>query len=320
MSHASDPNAKPHAQSAAHIALPATHAEGHFPTNRIDTLAIIGVGLIGGSFAAAIRQAGAAQRIIGAGRRHEVLVEALELGLIDEIMSIEQAAARADFILLATPVGSYELIFKTIAPHVSDRAVITDGGSTKNNVVQAARVGLGARVGQFVPAHPIAGSHLMGPTAAKADLYRGRQVVVCPLPENTTHAVDRVSHAWRACGAHVRSLDPKQHDEVMATISHLPHWLAAVYMTHVLTDPNSDLDLAMAGTGFADFTRIAQGSDEMWRDIMMQNREVMLAQIKAYQVVLSEAHQALEAGDELILQAFLQRAAIARRDWEANRT
>ena len=315
MSHASDTKTKATARAQS-----ATHAGGHFAADRIDTLAIIGVGLIGGSFAAAIRQAGAAQRIIGAGRRHEVLVEAHELGLIDEIVSIEDAATQADFILLATPVGSYEIIFKTIAPHLLDHAVITDGGSTKKNVVTAAHAGLGARVGQFVPAHPIAGSHLMGPTAAKADLYMGRQVVVCPLAENPVHAVERVSHAWRVCGAHVRSLDPTRHDEVMATISHLPHWLAAVYMTHVLTDPNSSLDLAMAGTGFADFTRIAQGSDEMWRDIMMQNREVMLAQIKAYQGVLSEAHQVLESGDALVLQAFLQRAAIARRDWEAQRT
>ena len=292
----------------------------HFPADRIDTLAVIGVGLIGGSFAAAIRQAGAAHRIIGAGRRHEVLVEAKDLGLIDEVVSVEQAAREADFILLATPVGSYELIFQTIAPIILPHAVITDGGSTKQNVVAAARAGLGDKVAQFVPAHPIAGSHLMGPTAAKADLYFGRQVVVCPLPENPSYHVDRVCHAWRVCGAHVRPLEARQHDEVMATISHLPHWLAAVYMTHVLQDANSQLDLAMAGTGFADFTRIAQGSDEMWRDIMMQNQEVMLAQIKAFQAVLTEAQKAIETGDALVLQAFLQRAAIARREWEAERT
>lgn len=294
--------------------------EDDFSADRIDTLAIIGVGLIGGSFAAAIRQAGAAKRIIGAGRRQEVLVEAKDLGLIDEVVSIEQAAAQADFILLATPVGSYEAIFKIMAPHLLPHAVITDGGSTKKNVVEIARAALGERVGQFVPAHPIAGSHLMGPTAAKADLYAGRQVVVCPLPENTAHAVERVSYAWRVCGALIRQLDPKKHDEIMATISHLPHWLAAVYVTHVLNDSNSHLDLAMAGTGFADYTRIAQGSDEMWRDIMMQNREVMLAQIKAYQVILTDAQKALEMGDELVLQTFLQRAAIARREWEASRT
>lgn len=285
----------------------------------IQTLAIVGVGLIGGSFAAALRQAGQVNRIVGAGRRSEVLFEAQSLGLIDEVVSIEEAAAQADFVLVSTPVGSYGEVFKAMAPHLSDQVVVTDGGSTKQDVIQVARACLGDRIAQFVPAHPIAGSHLTGPLAARANLYFDRQVVLCPLPENTQSVVHRVAQAWRHCGAHVRPLDAKRHDEVMAAISHLPHFLAAVFMNHVLQDSNRDLDLAMAGTGFADFTRIAQGSDEMWRDILMHNKQAMLAQIAAFQTVLTHAQTLLQNGDALSVQAFLQRSAKARQDWQADR-
>ncbi len=283
---------------------------------KIDTVAVIGVGLIGGSFAAALKQAGAVGTVLGAGRRPETLHEAAKLGLIDEIVSYREAAQRADLIFVAAPVGAFEAIFKELAPWLGAKTIITDGGSTKQNVIEAARVGLKSRIGQFIPGHPMAGSHEKGPQAANPQLYAGRRVMLTPLVENHPLDVETVRAAWLACGAHVVSIEPSQHDGVVAAISHLPHWVAALFMEYITHSDDAALKLQIAGSGFRDFTRVAQGSPEMWRDIFIANRSAMLAELQAMKAVFERAEHALRANDANWLEDMLDHASKARRDWQ----
>jgi prephenate dehydrogenase len=285
-------------------------------TFKINTLAVIGVGLIGGSFAAALKQAGAVATVLGAGRRPETLQEAAKLGLIDEIVSFKQAAERADLIFVAAPVGAFEAIFKELAPWLGSKTIITDGGSTKQNVIDAARAGLQSRIAQFVPGHPMAGSHEKGPQAADAGLYAGRRVMLTPLVENHPQDVETVRAAWLACGANVVSIDPSQHDGVVAAISHLPHWVAALFMEYITHSDDAVLKLQTAGSGFKDFTRVAQGSPEMWRDIFIANRSAMLTELQALKAVFERAEHALRDNDAVWLEQMLDHASKARRDWQ----
>ncbi|NLC36701.1 MAG: prephenate dehydrogenase/arogenate dehydrogenase family protein, partial [Alcaligenaceae bacterium] len=278
-------------------------------------LAVIGVGLIGGSFAAALRKAGVVSRVLGVGRNRKSLQHAIELGLIDAEASLEQAAREADIILLAVPVGTTQSVLETLRPGLRNHTLITDAGSTKLSVVQAARIALGDRIGQFVPGHPIAGAEKTGPTAAVADLYQGRTVVLTPLDENTMQARQRITRLWEACGARVIVMEPDTHDVVLASVSHVPHFLSSVFMWQVASAENSDLRMELAGSGFRDFTRIAAGSPEMWRDIFLANRSAILSEVGEVRKALDQAEQALQAGDATQLHDFLERAALARRFW-----
>lgn len=281
----------------------------------IDTLAIVGVGLIGGSFAAALKKAGVVRRVIGAGRRPENLQKARELGLIEEAVTLPRAASESDLIFLATPVGAFESILAAMRPTLNPRALITDGGSTKQDVITAARTALGEQVKQFVPAHPMAGSHETGPAAAKADLYQGRRVILTPLAENRPDDINLVESLWRACGARLVRLDPAEHDAAMACISHLPHWLSSLYMQYVATGPQPELRMDIAAGGFRDFTRIAQSSPEMWRDIFIANRASILHEIAKFRLQLDRAEQALRDEDAQWLEHMLVEAAKARQGW-----
>ena len=282
---------------------------------RIPVLAVVGVGLIGGSFAAALRQAGVVERVLGVGRHRDALTRALSLGLVDEIVTLEQAAGAADLILLATPVGSMAGILSRIRPLLSEEALITDAGSTKGGLVAAAAQALGPRIGQYVPAHPIAGGEQAGPEAAQASLFRGRHVVLTPTARTDTAAVGRITRVWEACGAHVMQMTPEAHDRVLASVSHLPHFLSSVFMWQIAMAEDSDLRLTLAGTGFRDVTRIAAGSSEVWRDIFLANRDAVLHELDALRDALDQAQQALQAGDGEALRSFLERAAVARRFW-----
>lgn len=281
----------------------------------IPVLAVVGVGLIGGSFAAALRQAGQVGRVLGVGRNAQSLARAVELGLIDEAVAAEEAAARADLVLLATPVGGLKNVLSRMLPQLAAGAVLTDAGSTKAEVVEAARAALGGRIGQFVPGHPIAGAERTGPEAADAGLYRGRTVILTPLPENSARAMDLVRRAWQACGADVIDMDAGAHDRVLASVSHLPHLLSAVYMEQVAAAADARTRLDLAGSGFRDFTRIAAGSPEMWRDIFLSNRDAMLAELAGLRGVLDRAERAIADGDGEALLTLLDTAARARRDW-----
>ena len=285
---------------------------------QIGTVAVVGVGLIGGSFAAALRRAGAVDRILGAGRRPETLAQAVALGLIDEAVTLKEAAARADLIFIAAPVGAFEAIFSEIAPHLGSKTIVTDGGSTKRNVIEAARAGLGPRVAQFVPGHPMAGSHEKGPEAANPDLYVGRRVMLTPLVENHPEDVALVQAVWQQCGANVVCIDSNQHDGVVAAVSHLPHWVAALFMEYITGGDDATLKLETAGSGFRDFTRVAQGSPEMWRDIFVANRDAMLTELASLRQVMDRAEHALREHDAVWLEEMLARAARARADWPGN--
>ncbi|WLW60311.1 prephenate dehydrogenase/arogenate dehydrogenase family protein [Achromobacter aegrifaciens] len=281
----------------------------------IPVLAVVGVGLIGGSFAAALRRAGQVGRVLGVGRNAQSLARAVELGLIDEAASAEEAAARADLILLATPVGGLGDVLSRMRAHLRSDTVLTDGGSTKAEVVEAARVALGDRVAQFVPGHPIAGAERSGPEAADAGLYRKRTVILTPLAENGESSLELVRRAWQACGADVIDMDADAHDRVLASVSHLPHLLSAVYMEQVAEAADAATRLALAGSGFRDFTRIAAGSPEMWRDIFLSNRDAMLAELADVRAVLDRAERAIADGDGAALLTLLDTAARARRNW-----
>ncbi len=276
---------------------------------------ICGVGLIGGSFALALRQADKVREIVGFGRSN--VQQALQLGIIDRIGSdIATEAADADLILLATPVGSMADWMARIAPHLGAHTLITDGGSTKTNVVHDAYQQLGDKVGQFVPAHPIAGAEKSGAAAAMADLYIGKKVVITPLPENTPANVQRVKDAWAACGAQIFQLSHTEHDAIFAAVSHLPHLLSFALVHDLAQRNNRDVLLSFAASGFRDFTRIAASSPEMWRDISLANRDALLAEITAYQTELTLIQHALKNADGNALQQIFSQAQAIRRDWQ----
>ena len=281
----------------------------------VPVLAVVGVGLIGGSFAAALRSSAAVGKVLGVGRNPASLTRACELGLIDEVATLEQAGREADLIFLATPVGAIAPTLAALKPFLRDTTLVTDAGSTKANVVAAAKEALGDRIGQFSPGHPIAGAETTGPEAADANLYRHRNVVLTPLPENTSADQARLTRLWELCGAKVTLMQPDVHDTVLASVSHVPHFLSSVFMWQVATAQDSDLRMRLAASGFRDFTRIAAGSPEVWRDIFLTNRPAILAELQEVKAALERAEQALQNSDGADLQDFLERAALARRFW-----
>lgn len=277
---------------------------------------IFGVGLIGGSFALGLRKTYAVQEVVGFGRSVSTLQQARQLGLIDRIGDdVAREVRDADLILLATPVAQMTDILARIAPHLGVDTLITDGGSTKCDVVAAARQQLGRKISQFIPAHPIAGAELSGPAAARADLYQGKKVVLTPLAENSAASLARVREAWEACGAAVSELSPAQHDEVFAAVSHLPHLLAFTLVHDLAQRDNRDLLLSFAASGFRDFTRIAASSPEMWRDISLANRDALLCEIEQYAAELYKMHQALEQRDAAKLEEMFSLARDVRSKW-----
>lgn len=283
---------------------------------RINTLALVGVGLIGGSFALALKKAGMVGRVIGVGRSAANLEKARELGIIDEVEAdAGAAAARADLVLVAVPVAQTGAVFRAIASQLAPGCVVTDAGSTKQDVVALARAAFGAKLGQFVPAHPIAGAENSGAAAARAELYQGRKVVITPLPDTAPAALERVRAAWLACGAQLHSMQPAEHDAVFAAVSHLPHLLAYALVHEVALHDNAATLFDYAASGFRDFTRIASSHPEMWRDICVANRGAILAELKRYQGQLGELQAMLEAGDAAALEAVFERARSARDGW-----
>jgi prephenate dehydrogenase len=279
------------------------------------TVVVFGVGLIGGSFALALKAAGVAKRIIGLGRNQANLQRALKLGVIDEASEDPAVVAEADLVLIATPVGQMGKIMQAIAPHLAAHTVVTDGGSTKQDVVALAYSKLKQRVAQFVPGHPIAGAEHSGVDAAKADLYRGRKVVLTPLPENSERSIRRVRAAWRVCGAKLYRMQPAEHDSVFAAVSHLPHLLSFALVDQVARHPNGKQLFDYAAGGFRDFTRIASSHPEMWRDICVANRKALLAELAGYQRELAEVKALLRKGDAAGLEALFARARTARNKW-----
>jgi prephenate dehydrogenase len=279
-------------------------------------LAVIGVGLIGGSFALALKSAGKVEHVVGAGRSRANLDLARQRRILDSIAADAASAARdADVILVAAPVAQFAQLFRAIAPELKSTSVVTDAGSTKRDVVAAARAALGDKVAQFVPGHPVAGAEHSGAAAASAELFRNRRVVLTPLPENSAKAVSAVEELWRACGARITRLTADEHDSVLAAVSHLPHLLAYALVHEVAARPNAEQLFSYAAGGFRDFTRIASSHPEMWRDICTANRERLLAELRRYQAKLSAMEKLLEAGDGAALERLFAEAREARDQW-----
>ena len=282
----------------------------------IGKLVVCGVGLIGGSFALALRRAGAVERIVGIGRRREVLERACALGVIDEIAEgWADALDGADLVLLAAPVGQTDAILAAMAPHLRPGTIVTDAGSTKRDVVAALRTHLGGALADVVPAHPIAGAEKSGVEAAFAELYMGRKVVLTPLPESRPEAVQKVRDAWEACGANVVGMTPQEHDRVFAAVSHLPHLLAFGLVDDLAGRSNAPLLFSHAASGFRDFTRIAGSHPEMWRDICVANRVALLEELDAYLGELARLRMMLVEGDGDGLEAVFECARRARNAW-----
>jgi len=294
-------------------------------TFTFDKLVIFGVGLIGGSLARAMRErSGAAHggRIVGVGRTLASAERARGLGVVDDIASLDDdgqlsaALAGADLVLVAAPVAQTGPLLARIAPFLDARTIVTDAGSTKSDVVAAARAALGERVSQFVPGHPIAGRESSGVEAALPDLYVGRNVVLCPLPENRPGDVARIEALWRATGALVSTMRHEQHDRVFASVSHLPHLLSFALVELILRAPDAALKFSFAAGGFRDFTRIAASSPEMWRDVCLANRDALVDELDSYTAVLAALRGAIVAGDGAALEAVFARSREARTQWQ----
>ncbi|MFM7670376.1 MAG: prephenate dehydrogenase [Betaproteobacteria bacterium] len=292
--------------------------QSYLPTSvlSLNRIVIFGVGLIGGSFALALKRANAVKQVIGVGRRAETLRRAQSLGIIDAIGDASSVAG-ADLVLIAAPVAQTEALLRELAPHLKAGTVVTDAGSTKSDVVQAARAALGDKIAQFVPGHPIAGREQNGPEAALSELYQGKKVVLTALPENAPESVTMVASAWQLCGAHVHHLSADEHDAVFAAVSHLPHLLAYALVDGIAARKNADRLFQYAASGFRDFTRIAGSSPEMWRDISLANRTALLAELDAYTAQLSSLRTLLVAADGAALEQVYARAQSARQAWIA---
>jgi prephenate dehydrogenase len=286
----------------------------------IRRLVVVGVGLIGGSFALALRAAGVVERIVGLGRSRASLDAALACGAIDEAaLDAAQAMHGADFVLLAAPVGQTDALLAAIAPHLEPQAILTDAGSTKADVVAAIYRRLPQHLAGSVPAHPIAGAERSGVGAATADLFRGRNVVVTPLPENRPEAVARVREAWAACGAVLREMSPAEHDRVFAAVSHLPHLLAFALVHELAGREDAATLFGYAASGFRDFTRIAGSHPEMWRDICVANRAALLGELDAYVDELGRLRSMLAQARGGDLEQVFARARAARDAWAGGR-
>ncbi len=281
-------------------------------------IALIGVGLIGGSFALSLKKARAVKHVVGLDRHLTSLKAALQLGIIDSFTDdMASAVADADLIVIATPVAQTTKILSAIYPYLQPNTIVTDVGSTKADVVLAARNSLQEKASQFVPAHPIAGREKNGPEAAIDDLYVGKKVVITRLTENADQSVELVSQAWCLCGAIIHHLSPKEHDQVFASVSHLPHLLAYALVDDIAAKPHADRLFQYAASGFRDFTRIAGSSPEMWRDISLANRTAILEELDSYSAKLQQLRASLEASDSVALEAIYSRAQTARVNWIA---
>lgn len=290
--------------------------DAEVPDARFGRVAVIGVGLIGGSFALALKAAKACGQVVGVGRGKANLDAALARGAIDVTESdVARAARGADLILVATPVAQFANIFATLARALAPNALVIDAGSTKQDVIAVARAGLGARIAQFVPAHPIAGAEHSGVAAAKADLFQGKNVVLAPLAENAAQSIARATAAWQACGARVTRMAPEEHDAVFAAVSHLPHLLAFALVHEISQRPNSAQLFGYAAGGFRDFTRIASSHPEMWRDICIANRDALLAELARYGAQMESIRALLAAGDAAGLEAIFASARAVRNRW-----
>jgi prephenate dehydrogenase len=283
---------------------------------KFNRLALIGCGLMGGSFALALRAAAAVAHIEGHSASESTRLKARQLGVIDHASdSAASAVQDADLVLLAVPVRATEATLRAIAPHLSAHALVMDVGSTKCDVVAAARASLGERLSCFVPAHPIAGKESAGVEHAEATLYQNRQTILTPLPENPPERIALARAVWQTVGSRVLELSPEDHDAAFAAVSHLPHLAAFALVNAVARQPEGAKYLSLAGPGFRDFSRIAASDPDVWRDILLANRQEVLAQSALMRQALGEFEAVMQAGDGPALTALITEASQTRTRW-----
>lgn len=282
-----------------------------------EQLGLIGCGLMGGSFALAMKRAGLVKRVVGYSKSPSTTERARQLGVIDvEAPSALLAVSGADIVLIAVPVAATEATLKAIKHMVTQKMLIMDVGSTKGDVTEAARRGLREQIGSFVPAHPIAGKERAGVEHADADLYTGCPVILTPNERTLTAQLKQAQDVWTALGCKVTQMSPESHDATFAAVSHLPHVLAFALMNSVLAQPQGKELLALAGPGFRDFTRIAASDPNVWRDILLANRQELMAQSQLFRTQLQAFEDLMTRGDAQALQALIKQASSARSQWQ----
>jgi prephenate dehydrogenase len=281
-------------------------------TPRFRRVGIIGVGLIGGSFALALKAVKAAEVVVGFGRSRANLDVARQLGVIDQVATGWDDIEGCDLILLAVPVGQLPEVMPMIGPRIGKDTLVTDAGSTKRDVVACARAAFGDALPRFVPAHPIAGAEKSGAAAARPDLFAGKPVVITPIEETDPLAFGRIRATWQLTGANTMRMDVALHDMALAATSHLPHVLAFAMMNEIAQRPQAEAMLALTGGGFRDFTRIAASSPEMWRDICIANRDTLCSEIDAFSARLSQFRHWIAMGDGSALEREFHAARTAR--------
>jgi len=284
-------------------------------------LGVIGCGLMGGSFALALKRAGLVKRVIGYSKSPSTTEKAKKLGVID--MAAESAllaVSGSDIVLIAVPVSATEATFKAIRHLVEPGVLFMDVGSTKRDVIDAARRVLKERVANFVPAHPIAGKEVAGIGHADATLYTNRQVILTPISLTNPDLVQKATDVWAAIGSQVLRMTPENHDAAFAAVSHLPHMLAFAYFNSVARQPAGRDFLSLAGPGFRDFTRIAASDPAVWRDILMSNREELLKQSMRFRHTLDAMEHVIKTGNVEALEDLIRGASDARSGWQMNST
>jgi prephenate dehydrogenase len=280
----------------------------------IDKICIIGVGLIGGSFAAGLKQSNQAQTIVGFGRHEDSLIKAKSLGVIDEYsLDIATALQNVDMVLIATPVDSFGAILGLIKPHVTDAVIISDVGSTKGSVIDIAKQVFGKVPTRFIPAHPIAGKEKSGVEASDGALFDNKRVILTPEDNADVQAIEAVSELWQILGARVETMTHQKHDDLLAMTSHLPHMLAFGLMNYLVTNNPDACDYAAGG--FKDFSRIASSDAVMWRDICLNNSTDIVRHIKGYQQALDGLSNLIENNQSEALEKLFVEAKSARDDW-----
>ena len=282
-----------------------------------EQLGLIGCGLMGSSFALALKRAGLVKRVVGFSPSKSTTELALKMGVIDAIASSAAEAATGSYvILLAVPVAATEATLIAIQPVITATTLVMDVGSTKRDVVNAALQALGNRLPCFVPAHPICGREVSGVQNALVDLYTGKKVILTPLPETAAVQLQQAGQLWTALGCIVSEMSPQTHDAAYAAVSHLPHLLAFSMMLSLESQSDGEQYLSLAGPGFRDFSRIAAGEPAMWRDIFLANRDELLAQSQHFKASLQALEKLIEAGDAASLQDSIRQASQARANWQ----
>jgi len=281
-----------------------------------EQLGLIGCGLMGSSFALAMKRAGLVKRVVGYSKSPSTTERARAMGVIDiEAPSALLAVSGADIVLIAVPVAATEATFKAIKHLVTPQMLIMDVGSTKRDVIDAGRRALREHIGSFVPAHPIAGKEVSGVENADADLYDGRQVILTPIERTLTVQLQKAIDVWTRLGCRVLQMSPEQHDAAFAAVSHLPHLIAFALMNSISGQPQGKDYLSLAGPGFRDFTRIAAGDPKIWRDVLISNREELLEQSKIFQRNLHAMELMISSGNSEALEGLLEQASDTRANW-----